>query len=333
MAGMRKLRGLWYVRLRLPGGGEKLLPTRTGDKQQALAFKRRIEEQESLVKARLLETVKWGRMLLRDAVDEYLHDRSSSLKPKTLTTYELALRYLKECWGSIDLSQITPQHLSKIRQFLSARFNPTSTNINLRAIRTFLNWLEETERIERIPGKITLVLVDKALPKFFTPAELECIFAKVKDPKLLAVFRLLAETGLRRSELFKCTLDGNYLHLKQTKGRSERMVAIPPAMIDDFLLATSKPYTLDYITHAFTPAIRAAGINPKGRSLHSLRHTFALREYARTGDIYKVKSLLGHSSVTVTEIYTKFPEQYLAQAFGEREEIVPELDKDSMFSA
>ena len=95
----------------------------------------------------------------------------------------------------------------------------------------------------------------------------------------------------------------------------------------------SQTQIVESTIHAFTPAIQAAGIDPKGRSLHSLRHTFALREYARSGDIYKVKSLLGHSSVTVTEIYTKFPEQYLAQAFGEREEIVRELDKDSMFSA
>ena len=62
--------------------------------------------------------------------------------------------------------------------------------------------------------------------------------------------------------------------------------------------------------------MKAAGIAPKGRSLHSLRHTFALREYYRTGDIYHVKERLGHSAVAVTEIYLRFPQQYLAGVFG-----------------
>ena len=63
--------------------------------------------------------------------------------------------------------------------------------------------------------------------------------------------------------------------------------------------------------------MKAAGIEPKGRSLHSLRHTFALREYYRTDDIYYVKGLLGHAHVTVTERYLKFTRENLEKVFGE----------------
>ena len=40
--------------------------------------------------------------------------------------------------------------------------------------------------------------------------------------------------------------------------------------------------------------------------LHCLRHTFAVRRYLQTRDIYLVKQELGHSSVVTTEIYAKF---------------------------
>lgn len=316
MAGMRRLRGKWYIRVFLPGGKEKLLPTKTGDRKQAEAKKRLIEEQEFLVKAKLADDVNQTTTTLQDAIKEYLKDCGSRLRPKTCVTYDLALRDLRACWGNLDLRQIAPAHITSLRQYLSARLNPTSTNIHLRAIKTFLNWLVDTERIERVPGKITQVRVDRELPKFFTPAELDSIFTQVSDPRLKAVFNLLAETGLRRNELFKCSLEGNYLHLRETKGRRERLVRIPPDRIPDFILATEYPYHPDFISHAFTKAVKAAGISPNGRSLHSLRHTFALREYARTRDIYYVKGLLGHSSVTVTEIYTRFPEKYLEQVFG-----------------
>ncbi len=320
MAGLRKLRGKWYIRVFLPGGKEKLVPTKTGDRKLAEARKRQIEEQEFLVKAKLAEGLDRATTTLQDATKEYLKDCGSRLRPKTCITYDLALRDLKACWGNPDLRKITPAHITSLRQYLSARLNPTSTNIHLRAIKTFLNWLVDTERIERVPGKITQVRIDRELPKFFTPDEMDSIFAQVNDPRLKAVFNLLAETGLRRNELFKCSLEGNYLHLRETKGRRERLVRIPPERIPDFILATEKPYHPDFISHAFTRAIKDAGISPNGRSLHSLRHTFALREYARTRDIYYVKGLLGHSSVTVTEIYTRFPEKYLEQVFGNGEQ-------------
>ncbi|SVD38418.1 uncharacterized protein METZ01_LOCUS391272, partial [marine metagenome] len=51
------------------------------------------------------------------------------------------------------------------------------------------------------------------------------------------------------------------------------------------------------------------------RKMHNLRHTFAVMEWLRTGDIYLVCKKLGHSSVTTTEIYTKFEESELRKHF------------------
>lgn len=316
MAGLRKLRGKYYVRVFMPGGKEKLLPTKTGDKKRAEAFKRQVEEREFLVKAKLAEDMTQTATALFEAVDEYLRDCRSRLRDTTYENYELALRNLKECWGDINLRQMTAAHFTTLRRYLSSRVGPTSVNIRLRAIRTFLNWLVATGKLESLPGKLATIKIDDQLPKFFTPGEIDKILDHVVTPKMKATIRLLAETGLRRSELFKCTLEDGYLHLRQTKGHRDRLVAIPPDLVSDFHLATENPYRLTSISRSFQEAIVAAGIEPKGRSLHSLRHSFALREYYRTGDIYYVRGLLGHSATATTECYLRFPEEYLERVFG-----------------
>ena len=128
---------------------------------------------------------------------------------------------------------------------------------------------------------------------------------------------LTAETRLRRSELFQRTLEENNLHLHHTKGWRNRLVPLKPLLIPLFLLATDWPYEQDSISKAFRAAMNSAGIEKRGRTLHWLRHTDALREYYRTGDIYFVKQSLGHSNVVVTEKYLRYPLEYLKQVFGD----------------
>ena len=51
--------------------------------------------------------------------------------------------------------------------------------------------------------------------------------------------------------------------------------------------------------------IEAAGLKSEGVSCHSLRHSCATWAYAQTGDLLAVSQLLGHASVTTTQIYAQ----------------------------
>ena len=317
MAGMRKLKGKWYIRIYLGGGKEKLLPTRTGDRKLAEAYKRKIEEKEFMVRAKLAAVLDYDGEMLSEAISHFLCDVRLRLRPGTHKSYRQALADMQKSVGEIDVRQIRPTHLSSLGHYLSTRLSPTTVNIRLRAVRAFLNWLVTTERIPKLPGKIPFIKLDDPMPKFFAPGEMEAIFDHTTNEKMKATFQLLAETGLRRSELFQCTLEESYLHLHHTKGRRDRLVPLNPELIPLFLLATDHPYQPDSISNAFRTAMELAGIEKRGRTLHSLRHTYALREYYRTGDIYFVKQQLGHSNVTVTEKYLRFPQEYLRQVFGE----------------
>ena len=68
-----------------------------------------------------------------------------------------------------------------------------------------------------------------------------------------------------------------------------------------------------HLSRVWSDTCKKVGL--KKRKMHNLRHTFAVMEWLRTGDIYIVCKKLGHSSVTTTEIYTKFEESGLRKHF------------------
>lgn len=62
----------------------------------------------------------------------------------------------------------------------------------------------------------------------------------------------------------------------------------------------------DWLTHRFKSYIRKAGLNPR-LHFHSLRHTFATWLVQEGVSIYEVQKLLGHSSISVTQVYSHLP--------------------------
>ena len=66
-------------------------------------------------------------------------------------------------------------------------------------------------------------------------------------------------------------------------------------------------------THKLKKYIKLAGLNPK-LNFHSLRHTFASWLVQKGVDLYIVKELLGHTSITTTEIYAHLKKDNLHDA-------------------
>jgi len=278
---------------------------------------------------------------LEKAVNSYLESCKGRISKSTISSYNLALNDLKKALGpTTRITQLSKHHFEKIIDyFMKSGYNNTTVNIRLRGIRAFIHWLEDNEYVEKIPFKVKLLKINDELPKFLTPDEIKAIYDQVNDPVMLATFRVYEGTGIRLSELFNSRLNGKFLTVIG-KGSKERVVPIPEVLISDYKLAIAEfedvkrmaaeelvdekaikrriqkyiKARTDRITHAFTEAKRDAKIKGN-KTLHALRHTFALRMLVELGDIYLVKKLLGHSSVTVTEIYTKFPMDFLKQVF------------------
>lgn len=319
MAGLRLLKNKFYIRVWIDGK-EKLLPTGTGNLRDAEIQKKKIEGQEREVKQKIRDEIDAlkNRLTIQVGVDYFLKnigiERNVTLS--TVKTYRLAANdFINALGGLVYFNSIRRENYSELLAYLQDRYNPTTVNIRLRGVRVMLNFLTDKGLIQS-PFHVKQIKADQHLPKFITPDEMDRIYKQVTDPKLLAAYRIYEVTGLRAGELFHSKLTGDFITVEQSKGRKQRIIPIPFQNVKDYQIATTDPYSLSFISHSFSKSCKAAGIT--GKTLHALRHTFALRKLIETNNIQLVKELLGHSSVTVTEIYTAFPVDFLAQVFKDR---------------
>lgn len=322
--GLRMLKGIWYIRYnRGEGRKEKLKSAGTKDRAEAeRILEQFIRDHEALQHD---YSGKYSGMspTFRETSDMFLEDcKRRDLRPATRNSYKISLENLSEIIPyPAKVNQFNEEVLRQFTDSLRERVRPkegtterraASINVNLRSVRTFINWLYERHYIPR-KIRVKLVKIDKKLPKILTPDELTAIYELVDDPKLLATYKTYEHTGLRLTELFTCTREGNYLRVSSTsKGRKERLVPLPEELVEDYEIATSNPYLPEYITRQFTKFRGKAGV-AEGKTLHSLRHTFACNTLMRTNNLMMVKSLLGHASVLTSEIYLQFPEDYLKE--------------------
>ena len=319
MAGLRLLKGKYYIRLWIDGK-EKLLPTGTANRRDAEIQRAKIERQQLEIKQRIrneMDALK-NRLTIQAGVDYFLKNVGTerNITESTVKTYRLAVNdFLNALGRFVYFNSIKRENYSDLLNYLQALYNPTTVNIRLRGVRTMLNFLTDKGLIQ-LPFKVKQIKTDRHLPKFITPNEMDAIYKQVNDERLLATYRIYEVTGLRAGELFHSKLTGDFITIEKSKGRKERIIPIPFQNIKDYQIATTDPYSLSFITHSFSRACKTAGVT--GKTLHALRHTFALRKLIETNNISLVKELLGHSSVTVTEIYTAFPKDFLAQIFKDR---------------
>lgn len=335
MIGLRKLKGKYYGRLRL-NGKDKLLPLNTSYKTEAERLIKIYNEKEALIKAGLLESLEMDKMpTVSEAIYAFLKESNNNgLTQNTVKHYDYALRHLSNNVNNSSVNNITESDCDKLKTFLLNTYTRPTVNSYLKSINVFFNWAERKYKIN-LPPRIQLVKSEKILPEFLTPDELDRIYKLCDDKKMLSTFKIYEHTGIRLRELHSCDLDitnnGTYIKLQRTKGQRERIIPIPPGIVEDFKIAVRGGiYKPNRISKTFSKLRNKAKVSTN-KSLHSLRHTFALRKLLELGNIYLVKEMLGHSSVNTTQIYLQFPDGYIKEVLADWLPLVNDkVDKETM---
>ena len=176
----------------------------------------------------------------------------------------------------------------------------------------------KTNPVDQMPK----VRVERGLPRPCPEDGLAEALRKA-DKRTGLMVRLGAECGLRRSEI-ACVRgedvtrsSSGWILQVHGKGRKDRYVPLS----DDLAIALTEHgdgwvFPSSHGEH-LNPRYVSALLNrvlPAGFGPHSLRHRFASRVYAATGDILMVSTLLGHSSVSTTQIYCAIPDSGLRRA-------------------
>lgn len=163
----------------------------------------------------------------------------------------------------------------------------------------------------------------KRLPIVLSRREIVRLLDNTKNPKHRLIVALAYGAGLRVSEIVNLkiqdlSIDELTLHLKQTKGKKDRITVIPEKLKTDlqnlvagktpgdFIFASARGGKLTARTaqKVFSNALKRAKIK-KPATFHSLRHSFATHLLENGVDVRYVQELLGHANIRTTQVYTK----------------------------
>ena len=256
----------------------------------------------------------------------------------TIKNYGEDLRAFKEFYGNLEGCHSWKSVDSDIiRDWMESMMdkgnNATSINRRLSALRSFYHFALARKLVDKDPVYgVTGPKKGRPLPQFLKENEMDRLldagswtegFEDVRDRTIIMTFY---ETGIRLSELIgldDCMVDFSNRQLKVTGKRNKQRV-IP---FGEELLATLRDYmkcrNKEVILQSEALFVTAKGqrmtssqvreavrknlskvCTLKKRTPHVLRHTFATAMLNNKAGIESVKKLLGHESLSTTEIYT-----------------------------
>ena len=222
----------------------------------------------------------------------------------------------------------------------------------LSGVRSFYRWMHRNEMVEANPARaVGAPRQDTYLPGYLDRAQIELLFQMAElramegtftDVRNLAILELFYSTGMRLSELQGLSRGDLDLVSQQVKvkgkGRKERIVPVGDHAVlalrnyeskrDELLRgAVTRPERTAYFLARTGKRIGVRQVQnivssflaeideDAGLSVHSLRHTFATHLLDNGADLRAVQELLGHASISTTQIYTHTSVERLKQVY------------------
>lgn len=270
---------------------------------------------------------------------------------KTAENYHLYLMRLVDFAGDVQLHEINDELLRKWRLWLARlkddhgqELSKLTQNYHLIALRSFLRFCSKRGHKTLTPEKVELPRVKRKQVAFLNENELKSLFGSIPTDSNAglrdrAIIGLLYSSGLRVSELAK--LDRGHINLQRRefmvrgKGQKDRVVFIdePAAeLIATYLNSRSDSLPALFVRYGGHEAVDQSGdfkrLTPrsiqrivshyakiagivKKVTPHTLRHSFATDLLMNGADLRSVQSLLGHSNISTTQIYTHVTDPHL----------------------
>lgn len=266
-----------------------------------------------------------------NSVDAYLHD------------IEKLTEYLQTSANLKTPDQLELKDLQQFIRWINELGMTQSTQARIiSGIRSFYKFCVLEKLVTRDPSVLLEApKLKRALPDVLSFEEIEAIISQIdlskpEGERNKAILETMYSCGLRVSELVNLKISGLHLEvgfIKVTgKGDKERLVPIGDSAIkhiriyrnnvrthisikpgqDDFLFLNRRGSKLTrvMIFLMLKDLVTKAGIK-KSISPHSFRHSFATHLVEGGADLRAVQEMLGHESITTTEIYTHLNREYL----------------------
>ncbi|OGA72074.1 MAG: tyrosine recombinase XerC [Betaproteobacteria bacterium RIFCSPLOWO2_12_FULL_65_14] len=284
-----------------------------------------------------------GAAVTREYLDALWHQRR--LSPATLRNYRHALDLLLSLLKDAKLESVEP---AQVRRFVALMHSkglaPRSLALMLSAWRGCYRWLVRHRGFSANPVLgVRAPRAARPLPKALSVEAAQRLFgetpASPEATRDAAMFELLYSSGLRLAELVALNADDGRLDLAQGEvtvtGKGARTRTVP---VGAGARAALRAW-LEIRSQAAAPGERALFVGARGKRIapsvvgarlrawarrrglaervhpHMLRHSFATHLLQSSQDLRAVQELLGHASISTTQVYTHLDFQALAKVY------------------
>lgn len=277
-----------------------------------------------------------------------------NLAPRTLIEYEVDLRLLRQFMQNhqvMEWSQVDYRDLRRFLQYLEEERGNSATARarKVSSVKGLFSFLHQEGHIPQDPAqRMKKPKLERRLPLYLSKEDCQRFIQVLQEHsphqrRDVMIVLLFLSTGIRLAELTQ--LDVSHLDLSyQTlrvygKGRKERIIPLLPQLIHSLTIYLQFRHdSLGQEAHTFSPLFftnRKQGwyritkrtvhdifvrysqlvrLDQQHFSAHKLRHTFATILYAEGVNLLELKDLLGHTSISTTEIYTHTSAEKLKSA-------------------
>jgi integrase/recombinase XerC len=266
------------------------------------------------------------------------------LSKNTTSSYQRDLNKLSkflEISGINSFNELTEEICSAwIADLFQHNVGARSIQRHISSAKGFFNYLKKSGLVTNSP--FDLINSPKSpshLPSILSPEEVSQLLnfkpKNVQEKRDIAIIELIYSSGLRVSEAVNANLDDfednkNFLRVLG-KGSKTRLVPVgryARKAIDEWIDERKKLSTKDnsLFVNLRGKRISARSVQEKIRNIaimqglppvnpHMLRHSFATHLLESSGDLRSIQELLGHSSLSTTQIYTRLDYQHLIKVY------------------
>ena len=262
--------------------------------------------------------------------------QNKRLDPKTIKAYRIDLTQFVAAIPNTNINSITPDTIKSHIASLHLTYKPKTVKRKIASLKAFFTYLEENDipstnpfsRIHtkfrepiQLPKTISLNTIERLLTTIYSyHRTAKTDYSRRSSLQAIAIIELLFATGIRISEL--CSIRTDDIDLTNTslkingKGKKERLLHIGNSACISALSNYRHEYEKEIsdsglffpisdqvVRRMIRKYSKLAGIE-KHITPHMFRHTFATSLLEADVDIRYIQEFLGHSSISVTEIYT-----------------------------
>ena len=269
-----------------------------------------------------------------------------NLSENTSKSYERDLKKLHLFLLDLNISeysQISAETCSAwVGSLYSQNNNPKSIQRHLSSAKGFFRFLKKNNLIESSPFElISAPKSSSTLPEVLSPEDVEQLLnfkpTNMIEIRDMAIIELMYSSGLRVSETANINISDfeenkTFLRVfgKGSKTRLVPMGRFAISAINNWLMEREKILNntdaLFLNSKGTRLTVRSIQLRLKKMAIkqglppihpHMLRHSFATHMLESSGDLRTIQELLGHSSLSTTQIYTKLDYQHLAKIYDQ----------------